>query len=100
MYFFGGGLRHGLDLLETERNQMTSNIKVREETDREKAARLGNAIRTARREFGCSLGTIARAVGVRTSYLSSIERGKIPLNEIESMFCGIMRSVTCRWIKD
>jgi transcriptional regulator with XRE-family HTH domain len=79
---------------------MDSTIKVRTETDREKAARLGIAIRTARIEFGLSLGTIARAVGVRTSYISSIERGKIPLNEIESMFCDIMRSVTCRWIKD
>jgi ribosome-binding protein aMBF1 (putative translation factor) len=65
-----------------------------EETDREKAARLGEAVRTARREFGWSVGAIARSVGIRTSYLSSIERGRIPLNEIRSNFCGIMRAIT------
>ena len=67
---------------------------TRTETDREKAARLGEAVRTARREFGWSLGAIARSTGIRTSYLSSIERGRIPLNEIRSNFCGIMRAIT------
>ena len=72
---------------------MESAIKVRTETDREKAARLGNAIRTARREFGCSLGTIARAIGARTSYLSSIERGRIPLSDMKRMLKKVMRAI-------
>lgn len=66
---------------------------IKTETDREKALRLGEAVRTARIEFGWSLGDIARSTGVRTSYLSSIERGRIPLNEIRSNFCGIMIAI-------
>jgi ribosome-binding protein aMBF1 (putative translation factor) len=74
---------------------MKINYIERKETDLEKAARLGEAIRTARREFGWSLGAVARVVGVRTSYLSSIERGKLPLYKIEGQLFGdIMRTIT------
>lgn len=69
-------------------------MQIRACTDREKAENIGSAIRTARIEFGWTLGTVARAVGVRTSYMSSIERGRIPLSDMKRMFKKVMRAIT------
>jgi len=72
---------------------MDSTAKVRTETDREKALRLGSAIRTARREFGWSLGAVARAVGISVPHMSKFERGQLPRAEAELWFRPIMREI-------
>jgi hypothetical protein len=76
---------------------MDSTIKVRMETDREKAMRLGSAIRTARIQFGLSLVTVSRSVGIiSVSHVSRLERGQLPLDETEILFCPVMIAITGR----
>lgn len=64
------------------------------ENNSDKCRRLGAAIRTTRREFGWSMGAVARACGIRVSFLSDIERGEAPLMEVEYWFRPIVEKIT------